>query len=234
MGIVNMYLGTIVNTSTVIIGGTLGILLFKNGIQDRFKNILIYGICSALIVLGIMDVVHSISAEEVVNVIIFIVIGGLIGEIIDIEKQLTKFANWLGSKFGKNDEKFSTGFVTAVVIFCAEALPIMGAMESGLLGKNTIFFAKSITDGVAATIFESFLGLGVVFSSGVVFIYQAVLTFIASLMGSMIPEIAVNYIQAVGGTLLITLAISIMEIKEIKVANLIPALFLPIIYYMIF
>lgn len=229
-----MYMGTIVNALAIIVAATVGVLIFKNGIQERFKNILMYGIGASLMMLGIMEVVSSVDVEGVILVILFVAVGSIIGEWINIDKYLVGFASWLGGKFGKTNERFQESAITSIVLFCSGAMPIMGALESGLTGSNSMFFAKSFTDGIGGLVLGSMLGPGVIISGPVLFVYQIILTTIASLAGDIVPAIAITYVQAVGGTLLLVLAINIMEIKEIKIANMTPALFLPFIWFAIF
>ncbi|MBU5427723.1 DUF554 domain-containing protein [Tissierella pigra] len=222
-------LGTIVNTVAIIIGSLLGIGI-KKGIKDDYKNTIMDGIGLAVMVIGIMG---GIKSENIILVIGSIVVGGIIGEIIGIENKLDNLGNSLQSKFGGKDSNFSKGFVTASLVYCVGAMAIVGSLESGIQSNHETLFAKSILDGISAIIFSSTLGIGVAFSSIPVFIYQGSITLLAnSVKGLLTPQV-VNEMSAVGGLLIMAIGINILGIKKIKVGNMLPSVFIPIIYYIL-
>ncbi len=222
-------LGTIVNSLAIIVGSLLGIGI-KKGIKDDYKNTIMDGIGLAVIVIGIMG---GIKSENIILVIGSVVLGSIIGEVIGIENKLDNLGNSLQSKFGGKDSNFSKGFVTASLVYCVGAMAIVGSLESGIQGNHETLFAKSILDGISAVIFASTLGIGVAFSSIPVFIYQGSITLLANFVKDLLTTQVVNEMSAVGGLLIMAIGINILGIKKIKVGNMLPAVFIPIIYHIL-
>lgn len=221
-------LGTIVNSLAIIVA-ILGISL-KNGIKEDYKNTIMDGIGLCVLIIGIMG---GIESENIVLVISSIVLGSLIGEIIGIENKLDKLGNKMEGYFGKNDSNFSKGFVTGSLVYCIGAMAIVGALESGLSGNHQTLFAKSTLDGISAIIFSSTLGIGVAFSAIPVFIYQGIITLLANFVKDILTPEVIREMSSVGGILIAAIGINILGIKKIKVGNMLPAIFIPIIYYVI-
>ncbi|MBU5310849.1 DUF554 domain-containing protein [Tissierella carlieri] len=222
-------LGTIVNALAIILGSLLGIGV-KKGIKDDYKNTIMDGIGLAVIIIGIMG---GIKSENIILVIGSIVVGSVIGEVIGIENKLDNLGDFLQDKFGGKDSNFSKGFVTASLVYCVGAMAIVGSLESGIQGNHQTLFAKSILDGISAIIFASTLGIGVAFSSIPVFIYQGSITLLANFIKDLLTVQVVNEMSAVGGLLIMAIGINILGIKKIKVGNMLPAVFIPIIYYIL-
>ncbi len=222
-------LGTIVNSLAIIVGAILGISL-KNGIKEDYKNTIMDGIGLCVLIIGIMG---GIESENIVLIISSIVLGSLIGEIIGIENKLDKLGNKMEGYFGKNDSNFSKGFVTGSLVYCIGAMAIVGALESGLSGNHQTLFAKSTLDGISAIIFSSTLGIGVAFSAIPVFIYQGIITLLANFVKDILTPEVIREMSSVGGILIAAIGINILGIKKIKVGNMLPAIFIPIIYYVI-
>ena len=192
------------------------------------------GLALTVIIMGIMNAIES---NNYLVVIVSIVLGSIIGELIDLEDKINKFADILCSRFEKKDceeSTFAEGFVTTTLIFCVGAMAILGSLESGLSGNHATLFAKSILDGVASIIFASTLGIGVMFSIIPVFLYEGGMVLGASLIKDFLSPEMITEISAVGGILIIAIALNILEIKKIKVGNMLPAIFLPILYFAIF
>ena len=158
-------------------------------------------------------------------------IGALIGEVIDIDKYLNKLGDLLENKFSSKDKKtsISQGFVSASLLFCVGAMSIVGSLQSGLNGNHEIIFAKSILDGISAIIFSASLGIGVIFSSITVLIYQGTITIGASFLSSILSDSVVTSMSAIGSLIIIGLGFNMLKITNIKVANLLPAIIIPII-----
>ncbi len=222
-------LGTIVNSLAVIIGSIVGISL-KSGINEKYKNTIMDGISLAVIIIGIMG---GIKSQNVVLVVISLALGGLIGEIIDIEGRLDRLGTKVESYFGKGDTNFSKAFVSATLVYCIGAMAIVGSLESGLTGNHQTLFAKSALDGITAIVFASTLGIGTAFSAISIFIYQGSITLLARYLKDILTVDAVTEMSAVGGILIIAIGINLLNLKKIKVGNLLPAVFIPLIYYFI-
>ncbi|MCF6464833.1 DUF554 domain-containing protein [Clostridium sp. Cult2] len=222
-------LGTIVNSIAIILGSLLGIII-KRGIKDQYKKIIMDGVGLTVIIIGIMG---GVKSENIILAIISIALGSIIGEIIGIENKLNSLGNSLEKKFGKNDSNFSKGFVTASLVYCVGAMAIVGSLESGLLGNHNTLFAKSVLDGISSIIFASTLGIGVAFSSIAVFIYQGLITLLATYLKDLLTSEVILEMSAVGGILIMAIGINILEMKKIKVGNMLPAIFIPLMYYIL-
>jgi len=220
-------LGTIVNVVAVIVGSAIGILL-KKGIKEKYKNTVMDGIALAVLVIGIMG---SIKSENLILVIGSIGVGSVVGEIIGIEDKLDNLGNSLQMKFGGKDSNFSKGFVTASLVFCVGAMAIVGALESGIQGNHETLFAKSVIDGFTSIIFASTLGIGVAFSSIVVLIYQGGIALLANIVKDYLTPEVINEMSAIGSILIMAIGINILGLKKIRVGNMLPAIFIPILYY---
>lgn len=223
-------LGNIVNTAAVILGSLLGMWL-KKGIPDRIKDIIMTSMGLSILALGVKD---GINFDNGMLIILFMVIGGIIGELLRIDERLTMLGVYLEKRFSKNDgNDIVKGFVTTSIMLNVGAMAIVGSIKSGLSGNNEILFIKALLDGVASLIFSSKYGIGVLFSAATVFIYQGSIFLFAFFIKSGLDDIVINQISVVGGLMMIGLGINLLFNKNIKIGNLMPALFIPIIYKVI-
>lgn len=216
-------LGTIVNSLAILIGGLLGII-FGNTLPEKMKNTVIQGIGLAVILIGIN---MAIQTKNPLVVIASLVLGGVIGELIDIELRLKEFGKWLEKTLSKGNQSgnFTKAFVTSSLIYCVGAMAIMGSLESGLKGVHDILYAKAMLDGISAIVFASSMGIGVLASVIPVFLYQGGITISAGLLQNVLSGPVVTEMSATGGLLIIGIGLTILEIKEIKVGNLLPGIF---------
>ncbi|ERM92762.1 membrane protein [Caldanaerobacter subterraneus subsp. yonseiensis KB-1] len=223
-------LGTIVNSIAIIVGGTIGTLL-KVGIPDRFKNIVMQGVALSVAIIGISS---GLQFNNLMLVIVSLVIGGVIGEALDIEGYLNRLGDTLQRKLSKdNGSTISKGFVTASLVYCVGAMAIVGSLKEGLSGDHSILFAKSVLDGISSIIFASTFGVGVIFSAISVFLYQGSITLGASFLQELLIKPVIDDMTAVGGILIFAISLNMLEIKSIKVGNLLPSIFIPIFYQLI-
>ncbi len=220
-------LGTIINTIAVICGGLLGLLL-KKGLPKRLADALMKGLGLCTLYLGISG---SLKGENSFILIISIVIGTLIGEGLQLEEKIGLLGNKLEAKFKKNGQTISIaqGFVTSSLLFCVGAMAIVGSLQSGLQGNYEMLFNKSMLDFVAAVIFASTLGVGVVFAAGFVFVYQGAITLFAVWLAPFLSEHTIAEMTCVGSVLIIGLALNMLGITKLKIMNYVPAVFIPII-----
>lgn len=222
-------LGTIVNTVAIIIGSLLG-LVFRGGIPKKYNITIMQAISLAVILIGLK---MALKTDAILLVIFSLVIGSLIGEFLKIEGRLESLGKRLETRFAKAGDGISKGFVFTSLIFCVGSMAIVGSLESGLTGNHQTLFAKSALDGISSIIFTSSLGIGVIFSSISVFIYQGLITASASLMKPFLITPVINQMSAVGGLLIIAIGFNLLEIQKIKVGNMLPAIFIPLIYYIL-
>ena len=222
-------LGTIVNTISIIIGSLIG-LLFKGRLPEKYSQTIMHVIGLAVILIGIKT---ALQADAILIVIISLAIGSFVGELLRIEDRLEQIGRWIGKRLAKDSEGISKGFVSASLLYCVGAMAIIGSMESGLTGNHQTLFAKSILDGIGSVLFASTLGVGVIFSAVSVFCYQGLLTLTASsIKPFLLPEV-VSQMSAVGGLLIFAIGIGLLEIKKIKIGNMLPAIFIPLIYHFV-
>lgn len=220
-------LGTIVNAAAVIAGGILGLLL-KKGLPEKLSDTVMKGLGLCTLYIGITGILEG---ENTLILILSMVIGALIGEGIDLDDKLNKLGAFLESKFRKEGDKVSIaeGFVTSSLLFCVGAMTIVGSLQSGLMGNHEMLFTKSMLDFVAAIIFASSLGVGVLFSSAFVFLYQGSITMLASWVEPFLGDVVVAEMTCVGSVLIIGLAFNMIGITKLKVMNYVPAIFIPVI-----
>lgn len=221
-------IGTIVNSLTIIVGCFIGLIL-KGRFPDRLRVILFQGIGLTTLVIGVQ---MAIQGTKILPIILSLVIGGIIGETIDIEKILDQLGNRMKKLFKnqKGKERFTEGFIAASLLYCVGSMAVMGAIEEGITGSPDILLAKSALDGISSIIFAASLGIGVLFSAVPVFIYQGTITQIAHLIKNYITTDMISEMTVVGGILIIGLSLGILEIKKIKVANLLPSLIIILIF----
>ncbi|MCB2294195.1 DUF554 domain-containing protein [Clostridium algoriphilum] len=218
--------GTIVNSLSILVGGLVGSLL-KNKISDTHNETIMKALGLCVIIIGLKG---ALQVNNILLLIISLTLGTLIGEIVNIEKGIENVGTWLDKKISSRNE-LANGFVTASLVFCVGAMAIMGSLEGGLSKNYSILYAKSLLDGIFAIIFSSSLGIGVCFSAISVFIYQGIITLTASLMKPYLIASVVNEMSAVGGLLIVAIGANMLEIKRIKVGNMLPSIFIPLLYY---
>ena len=213
-------LGTIVNTGTVVGGALIGVLIHSR-MPERITKTTFQGIGLFTLYIGFT---MAMKTGNVLVMVFSIVLGAILGEWIDIEKRMEKLSEWGKRKVGSKNDKFTEGFVTAFMLFCMGSMTILGSIEEGLGGEPTLLLAKSFLDGFGAVALASSLGIGVLFSAVPLFFYQGGLTLLAGLVQGYLTEPIINEVSAVGGLMLIGLGITILEIKKLKILNLLPAL----------
>ncbi|MBL4933390.1 DUF554 family protein [Clostridium paridis] len=221
-------LGTIVNFIAILIGGSLG-LFIKGGLPKRFMDTIMNGIALCIIYIGVSG---AIKSEQMLLIVVSIVIGSLIGELVNIDGKLIALGNFIESKSKKSSEgvSISQGFVTASLLFCVGAMAIVGALEGGLSHKHDILFTKSILDGITSIILSSTLGIGVLLSAFCVLIYQGIIVLGSSLLQGILTTSIITEMSAVGSLLILGLGLNMLGITKIKVANMLPGIIVPIIY----
>ena len=222
-------LGTIVNVMAIICGSLLGIFL-KNGLSAQIKHITMQAIGLGVILVGLK---MALVSENLVIVLLSIAFGAATGEWVNIEGYLEKAGKFLEDKlstFGNSENSISRGFVTATLLYCVGAMAITGALQSGLTGEHSILYAKSVLDGITAIILTATLGIGVIFSALTVLIFQGTITLLAGIVETIISEEVIIEITATGGLLILAIGLGLLEIKKIKVGNLLPALLFAIIF----
>ena len=231
-------MGTLINVGAIIVASLLGIVL-KKGLPEKIQKsvMLVLGLGLTALSLGwfLKDFLvineNGISTHSDLLIILSLVIGVLIGEWIDIDLRLNRWAENVEKKY--NLPPLAKGFIAATIIFCVGAMAIVGSIQDGLNGDITILVIKSALDFITAMILASILGIGVIFSAVSVLLYQGAITLLAASASSFLTTEMIQAVSMVGNILLIAIGINFMELRKIKVANMLPAIFIPIIYYLI-
>jgi uncharacterized membrane protein YqgA involved in biofilm formation len=231
-------IGTIINVLAIIVGTVLG-LIFRRWVKKDICDSVLKAVGLVIIVISILAIIkNAITIED--NIIktnfellllISIVIGTFIGEMLKIDELIIKFGNKLEARVNKS--MLSIGFVNATMIFCVGAMAITGAIEAAF-GNYQILYIKAILDGITALVLATTLGFGVLLSSVVVLIYQGLITFFAVYLKPFMSHEFISAFSVVGYTLVLGLGINFIRTEKIKVANMIPSLFLVILYFIIF
>jgi len=227
-------LGPAVNAVAIIVCSLIGVFLIR-GIPERIEDLIKKAIGLSIVYVGIRGAMDN---QNVLLLIMSMVIGAVIGELINIDRLM----NLLGLKAeallsrnkpaaeNKTGHSFSRGFVTASILFCSGSMAIVGSMNSGLQGNHELLFAKSILDGAISLVFAASMGIGVAFSAVPVLIYQGGIALAAMAVRDLLSPDIIQEMSAVGSLVVAAIGFNFLSIKEIRVANLIPSIFIPLIY----
>lgn len=223
--------GTIVNTIAILAGTVLG-LLFKSKLSENVQKTVMQGLGLCVVIMGISD---ALKTENMLLVIASIVIGGAVGALIHIEGRLEKLGirvekRILGKGAAKQEGTFAKAFITATLVYCVGAMGIVGAIESGTQGQHNTLFAKAILDGTTAIFFAGTMGPGVALSALVVLVYQGTIALLSQWIAPLMSAGILRELSAVGGVMIFAIGLNLVEIKKVSVANLLPAILIPVAY----
>lgn len=223
-----------VNMATVLVGSLIGIL-FRKTIKQSHIDTIISALGLITIVIGISS---AIATKNVLCLIICTVVGTFIGTLLNIEGKIDGTGDFIKKRVlkGKNiGGRFTEGFVSACILFCIGSMTIMGSFEAGINNNYDIIFAKSALDFVSSMMFGAAMGIGVTFSIFFILLFQGGLTLLAGVVSPYLDAAVICEMSAVGGAILIGMGINMLELsdKKIKVANMLPSVFLPIAYILI-
>lgn len=239
-----MLTGTIVNTLAVLAGSMVGLLLtwlagrFSHVLPagsarlgERLQTIIMQGVALCVLYLGISG---SLEGQNSLIAILSMVLGAIIGELLDLDRRMRVLGDWVQKKterlaIGGGKTSISEGFVTASLLFCVGAMAIVGALQDGLTGDHSTLFAKSLLDGISAVVFSASLGVGVAFSAVAILLYQGLIAVAASFLSPLLGDAVIAEMTCVGSLLIVALSLNMLNLTKIKVMNLVPAIFLPII-----
>lgn len=216
-------LGTLVNAFAILVGGLLGLALPR--LSQGIRTTVMQGLGLAVAIQGVM---MAFKTNNLLIVIGSLVLGGVLGEVLKVEAGLERLGQWLERTVGSRTKgKIAEGFVTTTLLFCVGAMAILGSIDSGVRHNHDMLYTKSVLDGFSSIIFASTLGVGVLFSSLPILLYQGAIALSATFITSFIQPDMLNAITAevtsVGGILIIGIGINMLEIKKINVANLLPS-----------
>ncbi|MEG1999877.1 MAG: DUF554 domain-containing protein [Evtepia sp.] len=222
---------TIINCSLILLGCLIGILL-KNHMSPRVNGIIMQALGLCVLAIGIPS---AIGTDNLLCVIVCLVLGSAVGELLKLEQRLDGVGDFLKHKVFKSknqDSRFTEAFVTASVLYCVGAMAVMGAIEAGTSGNYSILISKGVIDGVTAISLTAAMGPGVAFSVVPLFLYQGGITLLASLATTLLSPDMINEMSAVGGIIIVGIAFNMLGLpkEKLRVANMLPAIFLPLLY----
>ena len=224
----DIFLGVLANAVAIIIGAFIGVVFKKikqlKSIGERVFQA--FGIFVAIMGAQGMDL------SQPLYYLICIIIGTAIGEAIDIDKQFNRLGDWMQSKFAKNseDSNFSQGFVEASLLFCIGSMTFLGALQSGIEHEHSIYYTKAVLDGITSITMGMGSGISVAFSALPIIVYQGILTLGASVLAPILTDATVTMCVSVGSLSLVAIGLNMLKITKIKVANMLPAMFIPMIW----
>ena len=238
-----MLTGTIINSLAILAGSLLGLVLQAathrsskdvdvGGIGGRLQTIVMEGMSLCVLYIGISG---SLKGQNTLIAIISIAIGAVVGELLDLDRRMHTLGDWVQTKTARlihtqeGAPSVADGFVAASLLFCVGAMAIVGSLENGLTGNYDTLKAKSVIDGIAAIVFASSLGVGVAFSAAAIFVYQGAISLAAGLLAPLLSDTVIAEMTCVGSLLIVALSLNMLNVTKIKVMNLVPAIFLPIL-----
>ena len=222
-------IATVINALAVIIGSALG-LFFKSKIKSEFKTIVMTS--SGLITLA-LGLGMAFDSPDTLASLFSLILGGFAGTAMRIEDRVLSLGERFAPKGEGEDMSFGVGFLNSSLLFCSGAMSIVGSIDAGTVGNYDLILIKSVMDGFMAVVFAAAYGKGVFLSAATIIVYQGFFTLAGGFLSPLLGEEGIAIISAVGGYLLVMLALSLLELKKIKTGNFLPALvFAPILLYL--
>ena len=216
-------LGSLVNAGAIVVGGLVGMFAGKL-LPERLRGSVMAAL--SLMTIGIAAPGLLKSANALIP-IISMVVGTIIGELLNIDAAVNKLGDALQKK--RNGSPITEGFVTGSLVFAVGALAVMGALESGLQHQHSILISKAVIDGVGALVFASTMGLGVALSGVTVLVAEGSMALLASLVAPFLGEAVVNEITFVGSLLIVGISLNLLGVTKLRILNMVPAILLPIL-----
>ena len=208
---------------TVIIGSSIG-LIFKKGIPDRVSSAVMTGLGLCSIYIGIDG---ALQGQNVLITIASMVLGSIIGTVIDIDMAIANLGNWVERKFSKNRTdhiSIAEGFVTASLLCCVGAMTINGSLNAGITGDNNLLYTKAMLDLFSSPMLAASLGIGVLLASAFVLGFQGLLVIFAGFLAPFLTDYAIAEMTCAGSLIIIALGFNIIGVTKIKIANYLPAI----------
>ena len=225
-------MGVIINVIAIVIGTIIGLHL-KRGMSEKMSSHIMQGLALITFIIGLKG---ALVDQDMILLIVSISLGGYLGEMMQLEENIRKFAEWVQDKLSKEgaQNQLAEGFVSAVLIFCVGAMAVMGSLEAGLRDNHQILITKAIIDGIASIILTTTKGAGVMLSALAILLYEGGIMVLAQFVAPYLSEEIVYAMSAVGSLLLVALGLNLLELTKIKVMNFLPAMFLPIVLIPLF
>ena len=228
-------IGVLVNTAAVFIAALIGLAAGK-GIPERLTTTIFQGLALFVMYVGITG---ALGGKNTIVILLSLAIGALLGELIDLDKGLKKFGEFIENKFVRKKEKgdgpvveekvsFSEAFVTTSLLMCVGAYILVGGMKAGLEGDNSMLYSKAALDGISAIVLAASMGAGVVLASVSIFVVTGAIVLLAQLLEPLLSQAVIADMVSVGSLIIIAQALNMLKVTNVKIMNLTPAMFLPI------
>lgn len=225
-------LGTIVNTATIIVGAIIGSLLHR-GVKEKYKEILYTGLGLASLGIGLNATIsHFPQSQYPVLFILSLAIGGGIGTALDIDGRFKRLIDRM-KKGNTNGKRLADGLATAILLYCIGPLSMLGPVISALKGDNTFLYTNATLDLVTSMVFASTYGIGMILAAPVLFCWQGIFWLVAHISSTAISDALMAELLIVGGLLITGSGLSLLNLKDCKVLNLLPALLVPIVWFLL-
>lgn len=217
-------LGTVVNVAAIAAGALVG-LLVKRGLPEKWQQTMMSGIALCIFVIGLQ---MALGTANIIITIVSLASGAIIGEAIGIEDRLNELGKWVGGKVAGKEEgaakRIAEGFVSATLLFCIGAMAVVGSIQDGLAGDHTTLFAKATLDGIISVVLSANLGIGVMFSTVSVGIYQGAITALAGFLEPFIAGGVLTEITAAGGVMIMAIGTNMLNVTKIRISNMLPGI----------
>lgn len=223
-------LGSLVNALAIILGSVIGMLL-HNRFPERVRTIVFQGLGLCVLLIGIQ---MALKVENILILIFSVLLGGILGELLNLEGLFEILAGKLKAVVRSKNAAFTDGLITSSLIFCIGAMAIIGSFDEGIRGDATVLYTKSILDGFASVALASTYGAGVLFSFLPVLLYQGGLTLFAGVFQQYFSPLLIAQLTATGGVLILGIGFTLLDIKRVKLSNLLPALPVVVVLTLIF
>ncbi|NLI20204.1 MAG: DUF554 domain-containing protein [Clostridiales bacterium] len=224
-------IGTLINVAAIVVGSALGLLL-KRSFRQHIADVVMQGLGLCVALIGLTG---ALKTGNILLMILSVVVGGVAGSLLGINRRLNALGEYAQRKLVRASDQggstFAQAFVTASLVFCVGAMAVVGALDSGIRGDHSTLIAKSALDGVASVVFAGALGPGVMLSAVPVLLYQGAIALLGNVIAPLLSDTVVQEMSAVGGLLIIGIGLNMLLKSEIKVADLLPAIFVPFLYY---
>ncbi len=212
--------GTLVNFAAILAGAGLGLIL-RMGISEGCKQTILQAMGLAVLFIGIK---MCLASQNSMIVVLSLAIGAVLGELGQLEERLDRFGQWLTGRVGERFGDIGKGFINASLVYCIGAMAIVGSLQEGLTGDASILYAKALIDGTVSVIFTASMGIGVMLAAVPVLLYQGGITLAAGSLHALASDAMLAEISGVGGVLIMAIALNMLKLTKIKLANLLPGL----------
>ncbi|SLM18993.1 conserved membrane hypothetical protein [uncultured spirochete] len=223
-------IATVINAAAIILGSLIG-LLIRKGIKDEYRKVVFTAAGMTSLTIGIQ---MALKTTHILAFALALMIGGLVGTMLDIEGGIERLGERLKARFAsKSEGAFAAGFLNGSILFCTGAMAILGSFKAGTEGDYSLIFTKTVLDGFVSIIFASAMGIGVAFSALSVFVYQGALTLLSVYIKPYVSDLMLAELTAIGGALIIMIALGLLEIKNFKTGNFLPSILVIVVLVLV-